>query len=84
MSDIIQDRTLKVVEQISGRKIDRIDPDADIKAQLLLDSIQLVELFAALEIEFQVDLPLSMMSLTNAGDFLTELKKAINDGTGNR
>ncbi|MBN2012558.1 hypothetical protein JW960_24735 [candidate division KSB1 bacterium] len=81
MNETVYKRTLKVVEQISGRKIDHIDPDGEIKEQLTLDSIQLVELFAALEIEFKVDLPLGMMSLVNAGEFLEQLHNVVNNGT---
>ena len=81
MNETVYKRTLKVVEQISGRKIDHIDPDGEIKEQLTLDSIQLVELFAALEIEFKVDLPLGMMSLVNAGECLEQLNNVVNNGT---
>ncbi len=78
MKQDIGDKVLQIVKKISGHIIDNIDPDKDIRTQLILDSIQLVELFAALEIEFNIELPLEMMNVKNAKEFIDRLEIELN------
>ncbi len=79
MNQVIRNKVLQIIKKISGQNVNNIDPEKDIRTQLTLDSIQVVELFAALEIEFKTELPLEMMTVRNAKEFMdmleTELSK---------
>ena len=44
----IKEKVFQIVNRISGHKICNINPNTDLKTYLTLDSIQIVELFAAL------------------------------------
>ena len=73
-------RVISVFNRVTGKKIGDIDfNNHEAVKKLALDSIQFVELFAALELEFGIELPLKMMNVENAGEFLeklaTELQK---------
>ena len=75
-----ENRIVNIVKQVTKKDIDNLDLQGDLKDQLRLDSIQIVELFAALEKEFDIELPLQLMTVKSAGDFmkilLQEIKKA--------
>jgi acyl carrier protein len=79
MKHNIKSKVLQIVEKISGTRIKNFDPEGDIKSQLTLDSIQLIELFAALEIEFGIELPLEIMNSKNGKEFLDKLEKELTD-----
>jgi acyl carrier protein len=73
----IEPKVLEVVSKISGRKVKKINPEGNLKNELCLDSIQVVELFAALEKEFQVELPLQMMTAKTGKEFMGMLENAL-------
>jgi len=79
MDNVTKEKVLGVLRRVTGRNIDQIDLDTDLKSQLSLDSIQIVELFAALENELSVELPLRLMTVKTGKAFMelldTELKK---------
>ena len=78
MDNETKTRIFRVLKKITGRELDHIDLNADLKSQLALDSIQVVELFAALENEFNVELPLNMMTVRSANVFLKMLDEQLN------
>ncbi len=71
-------RVFTILKRITGRDYTHIDLDADINSQLTLDSIQVVELFAALEKEFNIELPLSMMTVRSGNAFFKILNEELN------
>lgn len=73
----IETKVLEVVSKITGRKVKKFNPDGNLKNELCLDSIQVVELFAALEKEFQVELPLQMMTAKTGKQFMGMLENAL-------
>ncbi len=77
MDENIKEKVLQIVNRVSGHRINNIDPNADLKTYLKLDSIQIVELFAALEIEFNIELPLEMMNVKSGKEFFEKLEKAL-------
>ena len=77
MDNQLKKKVIDVVNRISDKKIDNIDINADLTSQLKLDSIQLVELFAALEVEFGMELPLEMMTTKNGATFLKLLENTL-------
>jgi acyl carrier protein len=74
----IKNKVIEIVNKVSGGKTKKINPDGDLKNELSLDSIQLVELFATLEKEFNVELPLAMMTVKTGKEFLEMLENCLN------
>ena len=72
-----KDKVLKILSKITGNDIQHIDLDSDLKSQLSLDSIQIVELFAALEKELNVELPLKLMTVKTGRAFLEVLEEQL-------
>ena len=78
MDNITKEKVLCVVRRVTGRNIEQINLDTDLKSQLSLDSIQIVELFAALENELSVELPLRLMTVKTGKAFLELLDTELN------
>ena len=68
---------MAVLRRVTGKNIMDINLDSDLKSQLSLDSIQIVELFAALENEFGIELPLQMMTVKTGKAFFELLEKEL-------
>ena len=82
MTDDIKTRVFRVVKRVTNKE--NIDLRGDLKTQLNLDSIQLVELFAALESELEIELPLEMMMISKADKFMERLEEEINNQASNQ
>lgn len=78
MENITKEKVLGVLRKVTGRNIEQINLDTDLKSQLSLDSIQIVELFAALENELSVELPLRLMTVKTGKAFLDLLDTELN------
>ncbi len=78
MDDYTKEKVLTVLRKVTGRNIEKINLDTDLKSQLALDSIQIVELFAALENELSVELPLRLMTVKTGKAFLELLDTELN------
>ena len=74
-----EEKVLEIVTKISGKKIKSIDLNGVLKDELSLDSIQIVELFASLENEFEIELPLKMMTVKTGKEFLEILETELNN-----
>lgn len=78
MEDKNKEKLISIVEEISGNKLDKIDfSNTDIRDQLKLDSMQFVHLFSRIELEFNVELPLSLMNVSNLNEFFSEFQQII-------
>jgi len=77
MDNDVKDKVLMVLRRVTGKRVDDINPDDDLKSQLSLDSIQLVELFAALEKELAIELPLRLMTVKTGKAFLELLEEEL-------
>jgi len=71
-------KILSIISKVTGRNINNINFETDLKSQLELDSIQIVELFAVLEKEFNIELPLSMLTVKTGTSFLSILNEQLN------
>jgi acyl carrier protein len=78
MDNITKEKVLGVLRKVTGRNIEQINLETDLKSQLCLDSIQIVELFAALENELSVELPLRLMTVKTGNAFLELLDTELN------
>ena len=70
------ERLMSVLESITGNRVTKLEMQADVRSQLALSSMQFVQLFTALEMEFEVELPLSIMNVRNVGDFVSIIEDA--------
>ena len=72
-----QEKVLEVLKRVTGKNIKQINLESDLKSQLSLDSIQIVELFAALEKELNIELPLQLMTVRTGKAFLEMLEAQL-------
>lgn len=72
-----KERVLGVLRKVTGKNVTDLNLDADLRSQLSIDSIQVVELFAALEKELAVELPLRLMTVKTGKAFLQMLEEEI-------
>ena len=77
MNNKIKEKVLLVLMKVTGNKVDNIDLEFDLKSQVSLDSIQVVELFAALEKELGIELPLRLMTVKTGKAFLELLEEEM-------
>jgi acyl carrier protein len=77
----LEKKVAEIVSRITGREVDSINPNGELKNELALDSIQIVELFAQLEKEFEVELPLRLMTVRTSKEFLRILEESIRQHT---
>ncbi len=72
-----EEKVLEIVSKITGRSCKKINLNNALKSELSLDSIQIVELFATLEKEFEIELPLKMMTVKTGKEFMHILNQEI-------
>jgi len=77
MNNDTREKVLNVLRRVTGRMIDDINLDVDLKSQLSLDSIQIVELFAALEKDLSIELPLQLMTVKTGRAFMDLLEEEL-------
>jgi len=77
MDNPTKDKVFKILSRITGNNIHFIDLESDLKTQLSLDSIQIVELFASLEKELNIELPLKLMTVKTGKAFLEVLEEQL-------
>ena len=59
---------------------DQIDPDEDLRQQVLLDSMQFVALAARIETEFNIELPITIMEVSTLNQFLEVVGQTMWEG----
>jgi acyl carrier protein len=77
MDETTKAKVFQLVGKVTGRGIENIDLNKDLKSQFELDSIQIVELFATLEKEFNIELPLSMLTVKTGTSFFNILDEQL-------
>lgn len=70
-------KVAEIVSRITGKQVNGIDLNGELKNELALDSIQIVELFAQLEKEFETELPLRLMTVRTGKEFINILEEAL-------
>jgi acyl carrier protein len=79
MNNVTKEKVLKAVRRVTGRSIEDINLESDLKSQLSIDSVQIVELFAVLEKEMGIELPLRLMTVKTGREFLTLLDEELHN-----
>jgi len=77
MDNQVRGRVLAVLNRVTGKNIENINLDGDLRSQLALDSIMIVELFAALEKELGIELPLQLMTVKTGKAFMEMLENEL-------
>jgi len=72
-----KEKVLAVLRRVTGKDVTDINLDVDLKSQLSIDSIQVVEMFAALEKELGIELPLRLMTVKTGKAFLQMLEEEL-------
>lgn len=75
----LEKKVAEIVSRITGRNIENIDLNGELKNELALDSIQIVELFAQLEKEFEIELPLKLMTVQTSREFINILENSVKE-----
>lgn len=71
-------RVTGVIEQVTHCKVKDIDLDGNIKEQLSLDSMQMVQFISLLELEFDREFSLHLMNSHTVNEFIAQLKVELN------
>jgi acyl carrier protein len=58
---------------------EEIDPDKDLREQVLLDSMQFVALAARIETELNIELPITIMEVTTLNQFLNIVEETVEE-----
>ncbi|MCG8697607.1 MAG: acyl carrier protein [Bacteroidales bacterium] len=74
MDKQVKERVVMVLQKVTGQELPALNFNANLSSQVELDSVQIVEFFAALEMEFEIELPLLMMQAQTADEFLSILE----------
>lgn len=77
-----KEKLVRILENVSGTKLPSIDLNNNILEELDLNSIKIVELFAAIEEEFDIELPLKMMQVKTANEFIDMFEQTITESIG--
>lgn len=75
----IEKKLSEIVSRITGKNVENINLNSELKNELALDSIQIVELFAQLEREFNVELPLKLMTVRTSKEFINILEQSLKE-----
>jgi acyl carrier protein len=78
MKNDTKEKVLQILRKVTGKNIDDIGLEGDLRSKLALDSIQIVELFAALEKELNIELPLRLMTVKTGKAFMDMLEQELN------
>ncbi len=77
MKTELKDRVYATIEKVIRIDPVALDPDRDFREQVSLDSMQFVALSAAIEKEFDIELPLAVMEVRSLNGFLDVVEEAM-------
>ena len=76
--DTVKHRVMDLVKKETGIDLAGIDPDQDILEQVTIDSMQLIEIYAAIIEELGIDAPMSIVQAKTLNGIITALAKVMN------
>jgi acyl carrier protein len=71
MEDMVKQNIFSVISREVALDFNSIDPNADLREQVNMDSMQFVAVLARLEKEFGIEIPISAMEATTLNEFLS-------------
>jgi acyl carrier protein len=77
MEKELRDKVFAIIEKDIPDTIADIDPDAELRTQLSVDSMLFVRVLARLEAELGIEIPMSAMESKTLNEFLGILERQI-------
>ena len=77
MDETVKKKIFGIIQKDVSVDPASLDPDADLRDQVSLDSMQFVTLIARLEKELCIEIPISAMESRSLNDFLSVLEKEL-------
>jgi acyl carrier protein len=77
MGQEIPEKIKDIIAKEARIDLSRLDPDTDIREQANVDSMQFVAIFARLEREFGIELPLKAMGARTLNEFVSAIVEAL-------
>ncbi len=77
MEDHLQNRLYRAIEKDTNVDPASLDPDKPIRDQISLDSMRFVSIIARIELEFDIELPMSAMEVKTLGEFLKIIEDTL-------
>ncbi|MFC1584028.1 acyl carrier protein [Fibrobacterota bacterium] len=77
MDDDAVEKVVKIIEKVANVNISEINPDRDLRDQIILDSMQFLTISAHIEEAFNIELPISIINVKTLNDFLKLFKKEL-------
>jgi acyl carrier protein len=81
MEQSVKQKVFSIINREAAIDFTTIDPNADFREQVNLDSMQFVAVLARLEKEFGIEIPISAMEATTLNDFLAVIENEITPKT---
>ena len=75
--DAVRQRLMDLLKRETEIDVDRIDPNQDILKQVAIDSMQMLEIYAAIIDEFGIDVPMSIMQAKTLTGIISALAKEV-------
>lgn len=73
----VKQRVIDIVKNETGIELTTFNPDEDILEQINLDSMQLLEIYAAIIDEFGIEIPITIINLKTLNGITSSLVKEI-------
>lgn len=81
MDDKTRQRIFELLQKDAQINPSQLDPDKDLRQQVLLDSMQFVSIAARIEAAFDIELPITIMEVSTLNQFMemvdSELEKKL-------
>lgn len=77
MDERVKKRIDNILTEDTGIDPATIDPIEPIRDQIALDSMQFVSIIARIEIEFEIELPISIIQVNTLQEFYDEIQKMV-------
>lgn len=70
MDDKTRQRIFELIQKDAQINPSQLDPDKDLRQQVLLDSMQFVSIAARIEAAFDIELPITIMEVSTLNQFM--------------
>jgi acyl carrier protein len=71
----LKQRVLSILQSELNVDPSTVNPDADLRDQVHLDSMQFVSLIARLEIDLRIEVPMSILEVKTLNEFLEAIER---------
>jgi acyl carrier protein len=77
MDEQLRQKIFGIIQQDINADPSKIDPDKPIRDQIALDSMQFIGIVARIELDLNVELPISVMEARTLNEFLSVVEKEM-------